>query len=1842
MMTTKLNGLLLVLLMLLSACQDNRTIQKIDYDQAFDSYLSAYTHGEISKKSTIKISFQQAIGQNAPATLYPNPFSFDPSIEGEAVWVDKHTLEFIPLKDLTSGQIYTAQLDIASIDQQITPDKSNFSFQFKTKDQFVNVHPLASTISKSENKSWVELAGELRTHDAEDFKNIEALLTAYVGDKKLAINWQHLGQNKHRFTLAKVAKTAETYPVIWEWNGQSIGSKNRGVKAIQIAPEKQFSFVKSYTRHQGQEIILEFSDLLASQQNLKGLLRIEGKKLQYSIEGNQIKLFTDGLMQGEKLLKIAAEIKSATGKTLADPIEETITFSEIKPAVAWIGKGNIIPKSSSMPVVFKTINLRGVDIRVIKVKERNVKQFFQKNNIDGNKELKRVGTVVLEKKVSFEEQDVLGLKAWTHHSLDLAELITPEPGAIYEIALGFRQSYSLYTCTGSDNEESHYEPIDMMQLPKNWDNPNYSRSYWDYYEDDYDYGDLKNPCSRYYYRPKLVAKKNILASDLGIIAKQGDNGNLFVVNNLQTTEPMPNVLIEFYDYQQELIATATTDQEGKTEANLSKKPFFLIAKSGKQRGYLRLDDGNALSMSRFDVSGSSYHKGLKGYIYGERGVWRPGEALFINFILEDKEKSLPDNHPVVFTLKDARGSIVYKKTSSESVNGIYNFSCSTDENAPTGNYLATVNVGGATFNKSLRVETVKPNRLKMNLQFGSKELTVENKKLDGNLEATWLHGAVAKSLKAKVTAKLSAKKINFKQYGDFVFNDPARSFYPEEKVIFEGKLDEKGKAKIQTELVARNQSPGMLQASFNMQVFEPGGDFSIGQATMPYHPYATYVGLRMPKGDETRNMLLTDNKHKVEILTVDQAGNPVDVEQLEVTLYKLKWKWWFDKNKEAISNYRGKVYGSEVATAKVSTKAGKGQWELEVKYPEWGRYLLRVSNGKGHSTGKVFYIDWPGWAGRSTEKDPGGATALNFTADKKNYNVGELITLNIPTGNKGRALVSIETGSKILASHWIETQKGTTQFSFEASADMAPNVYATISLLQPHAQTKNDLPIRMYGAIPITVEDPSTHLQPVLKMADELRPNESFTMTVKEQKGGPMAYTIAVVDEGILDLTNFRTPAPWQRFYKRAALGVKTWDMYNDVLGAFGGDVKSLLSIGGDGTNAAKTKKKPNRFKPVCMHLGPFYLKKGETARHQLTMPNYVGSVRAMVVAANDGAYGSTDKTLAVRQPLMVLASLPRVLGVQEQFKLPVTVFAMKSTVKKVRVELESNDFIIPVGSRTKELRFDKIGEQISLFELKTSTKTGRGSIKVTVRSGKEVAVYQTDIQIRNANPRETLVAQKSVEANKTWAATYKPLGMNGTNQAVLELSSIPPLNLAKRLKYLIRYPYGCVEQTTSSVFPQVFLTSLMDLNETAQEAVEKNIKAGIQRLYQFQNSSGGLGYWPGGKDDAWGSNYAGHFMIEAQKAGYTVRDNFMNKWIQYQTKKAQKWTTKGSVSEDLTQAYRLYLLALAGKPDMGSMNRLRLKQSQKNAIAARWYLAAAYFMVGQTKVADDMMAIAQLEALPYSGNEGALTFGSKFRDQALILQALSIMNKRDKATKIVAQISERLASNGWMNTQETAQALVAMSKYVGPKGSNKALAFEYKIGDNSWQKVSLKKPIWQLELAAEQATKLELRNNSKQMVFARLVSDGIPAVMNETESANGLELTVDYTDMNGQKIEVSKLSQGTDFKAEVRIKNTGIRNYNELALHQVFPSGWEIHNTRLTGATVGGDKAEYQDFRDDRVYTFFDLKKGKQKTFKILLNASYLGKYYLPALSVEAMYDKSIQARKRGKWVTIAKEITE
>jgi uncharacterized protein YfaS (alpha-2-macroglobulin family) len=706
---------------------------------------------------------------------------------------------------------------------------------------------------------------------------------------------------------------------------------------------------------------------------------------------------------------------------------------------------------------------------------------------------------------------------------------------------------------------------------------------------------------------------------------------------------------------------------------------------------------------------------------------------------------------------------------------------------------------------------------------------------------------------------------------------------------------------------------------------------------------------------------------------------------------------------------------------------------------------------------------------------------------------------------------------------------------------------------------------------------------------------------------------------------------------------VKTWDLYDNVIGAYGAHVERLLAIGGDSELAASKEDdaKANRFKPVVKFLGPFTLTGGSN-EHRFIMPQYIGSVKTMVVAGYEGAYGKAEKATPVRKPLMVLATLPRVLGPEEKVKLPVTLFTMEKSIKNIKIDVKASG---PIQVATASQTVTMNGADMTVeFDLTVKSRIGIGKIEVTASSGSYSATDVIEIDVRNPNPPVSKVTETILEAGKTWNGAVSGIGMVGTNSAILEVSSLPPVNLGQRMKYLLQYPYGCIEQTTSSVFPQLYVEQVKALTDGEKVAIQNNIKAGIERLKLFITRDGGFAYWPGGQDsESWASTYAGHFLIEAETKGYMVPNDMVKRWKKYQRNKAQEWRkNQETYSSELIQAYRLYVLALDGDPELGAMNRLR--ELQGIPATARWMLAAAYVKAGQPEAGKKLIENLPTDVKPYQ--EMAYSYGSDLRDKAIILETLLLLNNRTKGFELLKDISAALSNSSyWMSTQTVAWCLKSVGSFASAEKRGE-LKFTYTYnGKDVTAKTDL--PVAQVQLVVDGAKSpnLKLVSESKGALFVRLITEGTPARGDEQEAEANLQLSVEYTDADGKAIDPTKLEQGTQFIASVSVANPGLRGqYKNLALNQIFPSGWEINNLRLDEAEdrLKSDVPTYQDIRDDRVYTYFDLPAAKRKTFKVLLTATYAGTYYLPAVSCEAMYDHGIYGRKKGQVVEVVKRITQ
>jgi len=1811
----------------------------------FIEYISANTGGVISARDNIKIHLakeaEEAVpGQEVKATV----FSFDPSIAGKAVWEDKRTIVFQPSSPLPQGQSYKAVFFVKEIFPD-AGDKGDFKFTFSTLVQDYEVSLLGFQITDITDLSKVNINGTFQTADFVPDPEIEKFVTASQDGNPLPITWVHnVSANKHKFLIQSVARKESAEEVIVNVEGKKFGAGRNSETAFEVPALGDFKVISAQVVHaEDTYISVQFSDPLLPGQDLRGLVVLSsGNNFRTSLQSNELRIYPAEILTGEVQLTLFEGIRNGAGYQLKTDFKTSFQFSQIKPEVKLAAnKGTILPSTDGVILPFEAVGLRSVRVVVTRIFADNVLQYLQVNNLGNTYQLNRVGRPVSSKTISLESKGVVDLNKWNRFTLDLRDLVKAESGALYQIQISFSRHDALYTCDDSGLEELPEEESDNQN--------GYDETYWDeyeedyyYYDSDYDWQQRDNPCNSAYYRNKSVTSL-LFSSDLGLIAKRGDKGNLIAfVTNLLSTDPVSGATVSLYDYQQQLIESATTDGDGIVKINPSRLPFTMVVRKGDQYGYLKLNDGNALSVSSFNVTGNRVENGIKGFIYGERGVWRPGDVVHLSFMMEDREKVLPKDHPVILELFDPLNQLTRRMVSSESVEGIYVFHVQTNSEDPTGNWLAKIKVGGTQFTKTVKIEAIKPNRLKVNLDFHKEKLTALDRNIVGTLEARWLHGAIAKNLKAEVELKLVPVKTTFDNYPSYQFDDPAKDFYSEPAEIFSGRLNEEGVAQANVSIDVEDNAPGALRAIFDTKVYEEGGDFSINQKTIPYLPYKAFAGMKIPEGDR-RGILVTDKDQMVDIVSVDANGNPTSEANLQVELYKLDWRWWWDNSFQSLSNYVSRRYHSPIKNEKLTIYNGKGQWKLRINQPDWGRYYLRVTDlSSNHSSGEIIYMDWPGWAGKQRE-GMGDASMLVFEPDKEEYTVGENMQIRFPSSKGSHALVSLETGSAILETFWTETGDGETSISIPVTPQMSPNVYINISLLQPHGQKANDLPIRLYGISAAKVLDPSTELHPELKLANELRPGEQVNIEVSEKNGKPMAYTVAVVDEGLLDITNFKTPEPWSAFYAREALGVKTWDMFDQVIGAYGGRIERILPIGGDEGLKAQDEKETNRFKPVVQFFGPYYLQGHEKKKLSFIMPQYVGSVRSMIVAGLDGAYGSSEVTTPVRQPLMVLATLPRVAGPGEELSMPVNLFAMKENIGQVNVKVEASGQLALSGSAQQSVNFKETGDQVVFFALKAKQSLGQAKVKVTATAGSNTAVYDIEMLVRASNPEITDVASEFVESNQSVEFDYTPVGLNSTNHGTLEISSLPPINLEQRLKYLFGYPHGCIEQTVSSVFPQLYLENFTEVTEEQKNRITNNINAAIERLKMFQVSQGGFTYWPGeSMVSPWGTNYAGHFLIEAKKQGYFVPESMFNNWKSYQTTEANR--TSFSLSDpsgtDLVMAYRLYTLAISGSPAMGAMNRLR--ENTTISSRAKWRLALAYAIAGMDQAAAELVKDLSMEVKSY--RELGYTFGSTWRDEAMILETLVKLGRKSDAFQLLEKLASKLSDQRyWMSTQTTAYALIAIATYVQQNPIGEKVNVEITENGKTYQTVG-ERFVSQVSLAnPEKNQKVSVRNMNKGPVYIKLIKTGIPLEEAGIDEERNIGFEVSYVSMDGQKLDIQKLLQGTNFKAVVSIHNPGERGvYDEIALTQIFPSGWEIINTRLneSGAQAPDeDSPEYKDIRDDRVLTYFDLRPNETKKFVVLLNATYAGRYYQPAVKVGAMYDNDIEARKTGKWVEVVKE---
>ncbi|MBS4058486.1 MAG: hypothetical protein KGZ82_14295 [Bacteroidales bacterium] len=1827
--------LAVVFMLISTSCQRNPSIVKADPE--FAAYVSAFSTGFIPVDAPIVVQLsskpdvEAVLGQEIDQQL----FSFKPSIAGKAYWMNETQIRFIPDQLLPYDQVLEVSFFLNKI-RKVEEKFHIFRFSIRTLPITFSVEPPVLEAYQSTDYTWNSLKGVLVFSNQIELKKIDGLMQAKLNTTSLRIKVLATETPEvFHYVIDSIQRTDARQQLILSWDGKTIGSKVSGSETISIPSIGTFKVEKvKVINSPEQRIEIYFSDPVSQTQLIDGLVYLDKEvKVNLKCEKNKVLVYPDQVQGGTFTMVVAAGIENSAHEKLGETYSEVISFDKPKPAVKFTGKGTIMTSSNKRQLPFQAIGLSAVDVQVVQVFESNVQQFLQWNSLDGSDEINRVGRLVAKKRIELGQQEGMPL-VWKNYSIDLDKLLGNQTASIYRVYLSFKQAYAIIGCPPTaDAEHADIAAVDIGVSEKalsQWE----FQAYYDpdyYYPDNFNWQERDDPCSPSYYYSDHFASKNVLVSDIGLIAKNADLSKreyLFYTNNLLTTSSIPGVKVKMYDFQQQLICEGLTNEQGEVRLSAGMvKPFLAIASDGQHQTYLKLDPGFALAVSRFDVGGEQTQQGFKGFVYTERGVYRPGDTIFMAFILRGSDEKLPENYPVVCELYNARQQMVAKQTSVNAIDGIFVFKLPTSPESPTGLWLAKITAGSASFDKRIRVETIKPNRLKVKFDFGLSQLSYTDRKQPAELEVSWLHGAKASGIETSLEMTAIPDKIAFNKFNGFVFEDNSRYFYTEQVLMAKGQTDADGKFKFKLDIPAYHDARGRLKLNFVARAMEPGGDITTAIQSMEYNPFSRYVGIRPPAVNAS-GFLTTDTTQTFEIAVLNHQGLPVDVPELLIEIFKMDWSWWWSGNGSDKANYISTPTENLVYRETVAATNGKALLRYKLKYPSWGNYFVRVRDVRGgHSASVMTYFDWPDWYSRDGRANRGGASLITVSCDKEQYHPGEKAHLSFPSPVAGKALVSIESGSRQLKSFWINTVAGETMVEIPIEKGYSPNVYAHITMLQPHDKVANDLPIRLYGIVPLMVEDIQTRLIPEINVADEIRPEQYYEVSISEKNGNAMAYTLAVVDEGLLDLTNFKTPDPHAWFYAKEAAGLNTWDMYDEVLGAYGGRIEQVFTIGGDEAMMVRERARQSRFKPVVKFIGPFYLKANSKQLHKLKTTDYVGSVKVMVVAASGSAFGDAQKTVKVKQPLMVLASLPRVLRPGDALSMPVNVFSSIEGSHQVNITVTFEGNCVQSEAAAKQLVFSGPAEKMTAFDLKVNDISGVAKIHIEAKSGKETANLTTEIAVQNPNDRIFFSHSNIVEPGATVTSQLNLIGNPADRQASIEVSGLPSVSLEKRIKYLTEYPYGCSEQIAAAGFAQLNLSGLIDENQTQQLSIEKNIQSAIIKLAQRQRSDGAVVYWPGSAVvNEWADVFSGHFMLLAFKAGKPVPSIFMPLWQKNQRKMASGWEPvnyKDALLNDLLQAYRLYVLALSGDPQMSAMNRLR--ENPRLSLRAATTLAAAYAISGQDAAARQLaLGLVKHNA---SATDNDADFGSDIRHKSMRLETLLLLNEHENAIALMKEIADELDGGAWLSTQSTAWGIHAWKLFAMKYSTSGMLDFTINQGSSNIRKKESKSAIYSQALNTTDK-EVKVTNMGDKPFYISSISSGIPLRGESQLMSKGLELTVTYLDENGKPIDFRSLRQGTRFTLVATITNTSGKSLKNLVLNQLMPAGWEIVNNSLFSEAVATEKQwDYQDVRDDRAITYFGLPAGSSRKFVTEAIASYQGFYQFPAAVCTDMYDHAILA---------------
>lgn len=1488
---------------------------------------------------------------------------------------------------------------------------------------------------------------------------------------------------------------------------------------------------------------------------------------------------------------LKAGLRSESGLTLAQPVTRRVNFPSREPALCFSAEGRYLSPSGSLRIPLMHVNVRECRLAAYPVPPQNLIQLA----------LREAGRME---------------HFWAWGGDGMLEKLTA-PAGVY-----------LTNALPSKPETITRTAVDLARLT---DGPPRG-AYWLTAEPEKGQG----------------TRQLVMVTDLGISAKSAADGMLVWINSLAATEPVEGVQVSLYAENNVELGRAVTDQDGLAFLPLDDKaweqsPLLVVASRSNDVSCLNLDQGGVM-LPAGEGDRPFLSDGYEAYVFTARGVYRPGETLEAKAVVRDRDARCPDPFPALFRILRPDGRLCREVPVMLDELGAAEMQVEMPDYLPTGSYSVDLALPGTlkTLGSTvIALEDFVPPQVRVDVEAPRDPLRPDEASLF-TASAEHLFGKPAAGL--PVSGFVTWKPVEFapKSWKDYRFGDEEKEFSPVYLSAGQGRLDEEGAIEFPLEPSAGWRPPARIQAVMSATVMESGGRAVTASAECPFDPYPFYIGLKTGAG----RMMAVGAAQPLELALVGPDEKVLATNlALRVNLFRTVWSTVLKRNAQNRFTYQSEQQLIPAGEELVPVAAGRAVHSFSVDRA--GSYLLVVTDPSGGSSSSLrFYATEPGWSGVAWGQDR--PDQVELAADREAYAPGESALVMIQAPFAGTALLTVEN-DRVQERRVVRMTNQSELVEIPLRAEYAPGVYCAVTMIRPAVAESVWTAHRAAGLAFLPVKPVDRRLSVRIVAPDILPPQQPATVRVLVTNDqGAVAgadVTLMAVDEGILMLTAFKTPDPLDWFLAPRWFATTLYDLYSLLMPLLDEEAEAAVSPPGDGEDGLRRRLNPirtRRFKPLALWKSGLKTDAAGEAAVALDIPEFTGRLRLMAVAFTKTQAGSAESAALVKRSLVVQTSLPRFLAPGDTAELTVSLFNETDHKRTARIRVSGGGPLRVEKSEWPQ-DLDAQGSAVVRIPLQAEDWPGAALCQVEVVSANDTYRESIELPVRPASPRRTQFLHGVLDAGEKFDIIPPADWIAESAWGELVCLSGPEGRWKGALDWLTAYPYGCLEQVTSTVFPLLYLGDMRKTlwpDLSGPEADRETIQSGMYRILSMQQGHGGFALWPGHTQVyPWGSLYATHFLIEARKAGIPVPEDRLDAamgWVRGRLEarvSADASAESADWQADMEErSYACLLLALAGKPADNWMARLE-EQASLLRPSTRINLALALMHGGEPSLAGGVLDRLGIPP-PGMRRERGRTLNSDVRDAALLLSAWLDLDPSNPIVPQLARYLDEAQQDGrWLTTQDNAFALLALGKYARTRPRD----------PKPW------KAEWRADgelLAAAENTNLfrwvagsgvwpraaSLVNRGPGEFYYTVRLEGVPAAdQPEPARDDGLQIRREWLDFDGNAVDPESIVQGQLVIVKLTLDTLG-EALDNLVIEDLLPAGFEIENPALaTAQTVPWIREREnavisRQARDDRMLYFTGTINGRH-VFHYSMRAVTPGEYVVPPSVAECMYDPAIRS---------------